>query len=95
MKTDYDIVIIGTGVGGGTLAYGLRDAGARILLIDRGDYLPQEPENWDAGAVFVQNRYKTLETWDDAAGQPYRQSRIARTPGCIASKTRRYPSSSY
>ena len=69
---DYDIVIIGTGAGGGTLAYGLRDSGARILLLDRGDYLPQEPNNWDAEAVFLQDRYKTRETWDDASGHAYK-----------------------
>jgi choline dehydrogenase-like flavoprotein len=71
MDHDYDIVIIGTGAGGGTLVYGLRDSGARILLIEQGDYLPQETENWDAPAVFLQNRYRTRETWDDAAGRPY------------------------
>ena len=42
---DYDIIIIGTGGGGGTLAYALKDCGARILLVERGDFLPQEPEN--------------------------------------------------
>ena len=68
MPNDYDIVIIGTGAGGGTLAYALREAGARILLIERGDYLPQEDENWQPEAVFGRNRYKTKETWDDARG---------------------------
>ncbi len=68
MEHNYDIVIIGTGAGGGTLAYALREVGARILLIERGDYLPQEDENWQPEAVFNQNRYKTKETWDDASG---------------------------
>ena len=61
-----DIVIIGTGAGGGTLAYALRDSGARVLIIERGDFLPQEPENWSPEAVFLQNRYKAKETWRDA-----------------------------
>lgn len=69
---DYDLVIIGTGMGGGTLAYALRNTGARILLIERGDYLPQEPENWDPEAVFFHNRYKTKEVWHDASGQPFK-----------------------
>ena len=43
LTTPFDIVIIGTGIGGGTLAYALRNSGARILLVERGDYLPQEP----------------------------------------------------
>ena len=46
MKHQFDIIIIGTGMGGGTLAYALRNCGARILLIERGDFLPREPENW-------------------------------------------------
>jgi len=46
MQSSYDIIIIGTGAGGGTLAYALRDSGARVLLLERGDFLPQEPENW-------------------------------------------------
>ncbi|MEZ4702271.1 MAG: GMC family oxidoreductase [Rhodothermales bacterium] len=68
----YDIAIIGTGAGGGTLAYALRDAGLSILLIERGDYLPQEPENWDPEAAYFRSRYKTTETWEDAAGNAYR-----------------------
>ena len=39
----YDIIIVGSGMGGGTLAYALRDSGARILLIERGDFIPSEP----------------------------------------------------
>ncbi|MEM7347891.1 MAG: GMC family oxidoreductase [Chloroflexota bacterium] len=68
METTYDIIIIGTGAGGGTLAYALRDSGAKILLLERGDYLPPEPENWDPRAVFDQKRYKPREYWEDAHG---------------------------
>lgn len=64
----YDILIIGTGVGGGTLAYALRNSGARILLLERGDYLPQEPENWQPAAIFDQARYKPKEMWHDRLG---------------------------
>ena len=61
MQSSYDIIIVGTGAGGGTLAYGLRDSGMRVLLIERGDFLPQEPENWSPNAVFDQQRYKPGE----------------------------------
>src|SRR5262245_51850001 len=71
MRNAYDIIIIGTGAGGGTLAYALRDSGARILLLERGDFLPQEPENWSPDAIFKQERYKTKEVWQDAAGRPF------------------------
>lgn len=61
----YDIIIIGTGAGGGTLAYHLAPSGKRILLLERGDFLPREAENWDSHAVFVESRYKADETWYD------------------------------
>ncbi len=72
MQLNYDIVIIGTGAGGGTLAYALRNSGAKVLLIERGDYLPQEAENWDPKAVFDEARYKPPEKWQDAGnGQSF------------------------
>lgn len=63
-----DIAIIGTGAGGGTLAWALRESGARVLLLERGDFIPQEPENWSPEAVFLDNRYKAKERWRDARG---------------------------
>ena len=63
----YDIIIIGSGMGGGTLAYALRESGARILLLERGDFLPQESQNWQVEAVFGENRYKPAERWIDAS----------------------------
>ena len=65
MKTQYDLIIIGTGMGGGTLAYALKDSGARILLLEQGEALPQEEENWQVEAVFKDKRYKPDEAWHD------------------------------
>jgi choline dehydrogenase-like flavoprotein len=62
----YDLIIIGTGVGGGTLAYALKDSGMKMLLLERGDYLPQEPENWSPEAVITHKRYQANDTWVDA-----------------------------
>src|SRR5260370_35148891 len=67
----HDLVIIGTGMGGGVLAYALKDSGMKILLIERGDFLPQEPENWSPEAVFDHKRYKPNETWYDETGKPF------------------------
>ena len=53
----YDVIIVGTGAGGGTLARQLAPSGKRILLLERGDWLPREPQNWLAQDVFVDNRY--------------------------------------
>ncbi len=46
----YDVIIIGSGAGGGTLAHRLAPSGKRILIVERGDYLPREQENWSSRA---------------------------------------------
>jgi choline dehydrogenase-like flavoprotein len=72
MAEHYDVIIIGTGAGGGTLAHRLAPSGKRILLLERGGYLPREPENWDSREVFLKGRYKAPETWvDDATGEEF------------------------
>lgn len=67
----YDIIIIGSGAGGGTLALKLAPSGKRILILERGDYLPQEKENWDATEVFVKNRYVSKDIWHDKDNKPF------------------------
>ncbi|TWD55497.1 choline dehydrogenase-like flavoprotein [Agrobacterium vitis] len=67
-----DIVIIGSGVGGSAVAHQLAGSGAKIVMLERGDFLPNEPQNSDAEAVFLQERYKTREEWQDASGERYR-----------------------
>ncbi len=71
-SSDYDIVIIGSGVGGGCAALTLAPTDARILILERGERLPREPQNWDAEAVFVEQRYRTHDTWYDAQGKAFR-----------------------
>ncbi len=71
MCDHYDIIIIGTGAGGGTLAHRLAPSGKRILLLERGDYLRREPDNWDSRAVFVRNKYKAKEEWYDKDGKTF------------------------
>lgn len=67
----YDIIIIGTGPGGGTLAYKLAPSGKKILLLERGGYLPREKDNWNTKTVFIENRYKAKETWCDKDGNAF------------------------
>jgi choline dehydrogenase-like flavoprotein len=71
MTTTHDVIIIGSGAGGGTLARHLAPSGKRILLLERGGWLPREPENWSAEEVFVKNRYVSAETWYDGEGHPF------------------------
>jgi choline dehydrogenase-like flavoprotein len=65
----YDVIIIGTGAGGGTLAYRVAPTGKRILLIERGDYVRREPQNWSTLEVAVRGRYQTTEHWRDCRGK--------------------------
>jgi choline dehydrogenase-like flavoprotein len=66
----FDVIIVGSGAGGGTLAWRLAESGKRILIIERGDYVKREPENWSPRAVNLEARYNTKEQWFDAQGKP-------------------------
>lgn len=68
----YDVLIIGTGAGGGTLAHRLASTGKRVLLLERGDFLPRERENWSPRHVVSEGRYDCPETWTDGAGNAFR-----------------------
>jgi choline dehydrogenase-like flavoprotein len=57
----FDIIVIGSGAGGGTLAYRLAPSGKKILMLERGDYVPRETDNWNTRAVNVEGRYQTKE----------------------------------
>src|SRR5215467_4443114 len=69
-STHYDVIIIGTGAGGGTIAYTLAPSGKRILMIERGDFVRREKENWSSQAVVLDARYNTKEVWQDKDGKP-------------------------
>jgi choline dehydrogenase-like flavoprotein len=67
----YDIIIIGTGAGGGTIAHALAETSARVLIVERGDFVPQEDENWDPEAVWKNLRYRAREQWLDKHGREF------------------------
>ena len=69
--SDYDVIVIGSGAGGGTLVHQLAPSGKRILLIERGDWLTREPQNWLAQDVFVDGRYQSEDTWYDKDGKEF------------------------
>ena len=62
-RLDCDIAVIGSGVGGATLAWALRDSGARVLVIERGDFLPREWQNWSPRAIHYESRYRNSDPW--------------------------------
>ena len=55
---DGDVILIGTGAGGGTLAHRLAATGKQILIHELGDYSPRERDNWDSPAAFVRAKYR-------------------------------------
>jgi len=68
----YDVIIIGSGAGGGTLAQALAPTSARILILERGDFIPREDENWNPEAVWKHLRYRIDERWLDEQGREFR-----------------------
>jgi len=68
MSDHYDVIIIGTGAGGGTLLHKLAPSGKRILVLERGPFLPREKENWDTKLAFNTTRYFGPELWYDKNG---------------------------
>jgi choline dehydrogenase-like flavoprotein len=71
MGMGYDVIIVGSGAGGGTLARHLAPSGKRILILERGSWLPREPQNWQTTEVFVDNRYISPDTWFDGKGRSF------------------------
>jgi choline dehydrogenase-like flavoprotein len=72
MPEHFDVVVIGSGAGGGTLTHALAPTGLRILLLERGDFLPREPENWDPTEIWLTGRYRNAGQWtDDATGETF------------------------
>ncbi len=67
-ENHYDVIIIGTGAGGGTIAYRLAPSGKRILILERGGYLPREKDNWSSKAAAI-GKYNTKEIWRDKDGK--------------------------
>ena len=68
----YDLIVIGSGPGGASLAHRLAPTGKRILILERGDYLPRSEANWSPEAVFVEGRYQADETWTNAKGDTFK-----------------------
>ncbi|MGH9489319.1 MAG: GMC oxidoreductase [Terriglobales bacterium] len=67
----YDVIIIGTGAGGGALAHRLAGTGKKILILERGGFLPREKDNWESRAVFVDAKYRAQEPWHDGNGKAF------------------------
>jgi choline dehydrogenase-like flavoprotein len=58
MPEHYDVIVIGSGAGGGTLTHALAPTGARVLLLERGGWMPREVQNWDPRSIWADLRYR-------------------------------------
>ena len=84
MTEHFDLVILGSGAGGGTLARALAPTGARIRRVERGEAVPREADNWNPAAVWRDLRYRTRETWVDGAGAEF----LPYTHYCVGGNTK-------
>ena len=91
MAETFDIVIIGSGAGGGTMARELAGTGARILVVERGGFIPQDDHNWNPASVWKELRYRTTETWLDEHGRAFRPY----THYCVGGNTKFWGSVMY
>lgn len=66
-----DIVIIGSGMGGATMAAGLVGSGAKVTILEKGERLLDTPETRDARAIFGRGHFRPKETWLDRDGKPF------------------------
>ncbi len=84
----YDYIIVGTGAGGATMAYKLAKSGKKILVLERGDFLPRETDNWNPKAVFTDGKYRTTEKWVDKEEKEFEPF----THYCVGGNTKMYGS---
>ncbi|MGV2831682.1 GMC oxidoreductase [Myxosarcina sp. GI1(2024)] len=80
-RQHYDLIIIGAGAGGGTLAYALAPTGKKILILERGDYIPREKDNWNPEKIFQEQKYQTTEEWLDKQDRAFSPEAFYRVGG--------------
>ncbi len=82
----YDFIVVGTGAGGSTIAYKLGLSGKKVLVLERGDFLPKETDNWNPEAVFTDGKYRTSEKWLDKEEKEFAPF----THYCVEGNTKMY-----
>jgi choline dehydrogenase-like flavoprotein len=82
MQTNHDVIVIGSGVGGGTIARRLAENGISVLVLERGDWVPREADNWSVGAVFFEKKYTAHDSWLDGQGNEFRPNIYYNVGGC-------------
>jgi len=82
MKQLPEVIVIGSGVGGGATARRLAENGVNVLMLERGDWVPQEDQNWSVASVFFDKKYTAHDTWLDASGTAFRPGIYYNVGGC-------------
>lgn len=86
MSDHYDVIVIGSGAGGGTLTYALAPTGKRVLLLERGGWLSRDKENWSSVAVWGDKRYRNSGNWTDQDGNEF----LPKQHYCVGGNTKVY-----
>ncbi len=69
--SDADVIIIGSGIGGATMAAALSSSGRRVLVLEKGDHLRPSVHDRDAHAIFAKGHYRPDEQWLDGQGRAF------------------------
>ncbi len=86
MPEHYDVIVVGSGAGGGTLAHAPAPTGHRILILERGDFIRREKQNWDGQEVWVKHRYRNRGEWTDRDGKAF----LPKQHYCVGGNTKMY-----
>jgi len=65
MENDFEVIVVGSGMGGSTTAFGLAQKGKKVLVLERGSRIPKESQNWSPEDIFIKKRYRSSELWLD------------------------------
>lgn len=80
----YDVIVIGTGAGGGTLARKLASHGHKVLILERGDFVEKEISELVDTEVFKKEQFHAPESWYDDNGEPFHPQ----TSYCVGGNTK-------
>ena len=82
----YDIIVVGTGAGGGTITRKLAEAGKKILVLEQGEFTEKESSQLEEVELFKKEDYHAPEQWYDSEGEPF----FPQTSYCVGGNTKIY-----